>query len=277
MKRIVSVITLGLVGAERASIVTRVQKILAQSHCGRRACVLAALLIVATTGCHKHIATIIMERRVHSMQVPREHPTEMHYIVQLPRGYHDNTNRLWPLVFYLHGIGESGVNLDRVLRFGPPKLVAEGKDLPCIVVSPQVPRGYFWFRESNWTLEILEKVTRDYRVDKQRVHATGNSMGAFGAVLLVAREPQLFASCVPVCGGVDFMDALRLRDVPIWAFHGESDPIIPVEESKRMVDMVNKLGGHARLTIYPGVGHNSWDRAYDDPELWKWMLAQKRK
>jgi predicted peptidase len=65
---------------------------------------------------------------------------------------------------------------------------------------------------------------RDYCVDKQRVHATGN-----GTVLLVAREPQLFASCVPVCGGVDFMDALRLRDVPIWAFHGDKDPIIPVE------------------------------------------------
>jgi len=249
-------------------------------HFARRSLTLAATLtfvLLTATGCYNRVATAIMEHRIHTMQMPRDHPNEMHYLVQLPRGYHDDTNRLWPLVFYLHGVSESGKDLEKVLRFGPPKIVAEGKELPCIIVSPQVPRGYFWFRESSWTLEILEKVMRDYRVDRQRVHATGNSMGAFGAVLLVAREPQLFASCVPVCGGVDYMDSLRLRDVPMWAFHGADDPIIPVEESKRMVEQVNKIGGHAKLTIYPGVGHNSWDRAYDDPELWKWMLAQKRK
>lgn len=240
-------------------------------------CALVLGLLALGTGCHKHIATVIMERRVLSMRIPREHPNEMHYVVQLPRGYHDETNRLWPLVFYLHGIGESGTDLDKVLRFGPPKVVAEGRDLPCIIVSPQVPRGYFWFRESNWTLEILEKAMRDYRVDRQRVHITGNSMGAYGALLMAAREPGLFASCVPVCGGIDYVDSIRLRDVPIWAFHGDADPIIPVEESKRLVELVKKVGGNARLTLYPGVGHNSWDRAYSDPELWAWMLAQKKK
>ncbi len=244
-----------------------------------RAAALAFLTLSAffATGCHKHIATIIMEHRVHTMQVPREHPTEMHYLEYLPRGYHEDTNRHWPLVIYLHGIGESGTDLEKVLRFGPPKIIAEGKDLPCIIISPQVPRGYFWFRESNWTLEILEKVMRERRVDRDRVHATGNSMGAFGAVLLVAREPQLFASCVSVCGGVDFMDSLRLRDVPLRAYHGAKDPIIPVEESRRMVEMVNRIGGQAELILYPDLGHNCWDRAYDDPNLWQWMLAQKKK
>jgi predicted peptidase len=234
------------------------------------------LVVLLLCGCHKHIATVIMEKRVHTMKVPRNHFTHLNYLVQLPRGYEEDTNRFWPMVFYLHGLGEGGYDVEKVLRFGPPKIVAKGKDLPCIVVSPQVPDGYFTFRESNTMLEILEEVTARYRVDKRRVHVTGNSMGAFGAVLLAAREPERFASLVPMCGGVDYVDALRLRDVPIWAFHGEKDPIIPVEESRRLVELVKQIGGKARLTVYPGVGHNCWDRAYDDPALWDWIFAQEK-
>lgn len=236
-----------------------------------------AALALTNWGCRQPLATSIMQWQVRIMKVPKEKYTNLPYLVQFPRGYHDDTNRLWPLVIYLHGIGESGTNLNKVLRFGPPRLVAEGMNLPCIVVSPQVPEGYFWFRESNTLVELMDRVTKEYRVDRRRVHATGNSMGAFGAILLVAREPERFASIVPVCGGVDYVDSLRLRDVPMWAFHGEDDPIIPVEESRRLVRLVNDLGGHARLTVYPGVGHNAWDRAYADPALWEWMLAQRKK
>src|SRR5260370_11155768 len=131
-------------------------------------------------------------------------------------------------------------------------------------------------RESKAMLEILDEVAARYRVAKRRVPATGNSMGAFGAILLVAGIPERFASLVPVCGGVDYVDSLRLRDVPIWAFHGEKDPIIPVQESRRLVELVNQIGGKARLTTYPNAGHNCWDRAYNDPALWDWMLAQKK-
>jgi predicted peptidase len=217
-----------------------------------------------------------MEYQIRTMSIPREHPTKLQYLVQFPRGYEEYTNRFWPLVIYLHGIGERGDDIRKVLRFGPAKLMEEGKDLPCIVVSPQLPNGYFWFRESNALVMLLEEVTKTYRVDKRRVHATGNSMGAFGALLLAAREPERFASVVSVCGGVDYVDSLRLRDVPIWAFHGDQDPIIPVEESLRLVRLVNQIGGKARLTVYPGVGHNCWDRAYRDPALWDWMLDQKK-
>lgn len=226
--------------------------------------------------CRKPLATVIMEKRVHAMKIPREHFTHLNYLVQLPRGYHEDTNRLWPLVFYLHGLGEGGYHVEKVLKFGPPKLIAQGKDLPCIVVSPQIPDGYFTFRESNATIEVLDEVMARYRVDRRRVHVTGNSMGAYGAVLLAARDPERFASLVTMCGGVDYVDSLRLRDVPLWAFHGGEDPIIPVEESRRLVRLVNEIGGHARLTIYPDLGHNCWDRAYADPALWEWMLSQKK-
>jgi predicted peptidase len=237
---------------------------------------LSGIVLVGCTS-SKPVATRIMEYKVHSMKIPRNHPDEIHYLVHLPDGYNEDTNKVWPMVFYLHGIGESGNNLNKVLRFGPPHLIKQGKKLPCILVSPQIPKNYFAFRESNTMLEILEEVTARYRVDKRRVHVTGNSMGAFGAILLAAREPERFASLTPMCGGVDFVDALRLRDVPIWAFHGEKDPIIPVDESRRLVNLVRKIGGTAQLTTYSDLGHNCWDRAYDNPELWKWIFEQKKK
>jgi pimeloyl-ACP methyl ester carboxylesterase len=244
----------------------------------RAGVVLVTLASVALLlcGCHTPPATIVLRYRVRHMTIPREQLTNMNYLVQLPRGYEEDTNRYWPMVFYLHGIGESGNNPKKVLRFGPPRLVAQGKDLPCIVVSPQVPKGYFWFRESNMMVAILDEVMKTYRVDKRRVHVTGNSMGAFGAVVLAAREPERFASLVPVCGGVEYLDSLRLRAVPIWAFHGEKDPIVPAEESRRLVRLVNEIGGNARLTIYPDLGHNCWDRAYNDRALWDWILAQHK-
>jgi predicted peptidase len=238
--------------------------------------VILLCILAIVFGCRTPLTTVVLRGKVRRMTIPREQLTKMDYLVQLPRGYDEDTNCLWPMVFYLHGIGESGNDLKKVIRFGPPRLVAQGKDLPCIVVSPQVAKGYFWFRESNMMLAILDEVMKNYRVDKRRVCVTGNSMGAFGAVVLAAREPERFASLVPICGGVDYVDSLRLRDVPIWAFHGEKDPIIPVEESRRLVRLVNEIGGHARLTLYSDLGHNCWDRAYDDPALWEWILAQKK-
>jgi predicted peptidase len=233
-------------------------------------------VVFLACGCKTPLATIMTRQRVLAMTIPREHPPQIHYLVQLPQGYEEDTNRLWPMVFYLHGFGESGDDLKKVLRFGPPRLMAEGKDLPCIVVSPQLPKGFLWFRESNALLAILDEVAKSNRVDLRRVHVTGNSLGAFGAIVLAAQEPQRFASLVPICGGVDYLDSLRLRDVPVWAFHGEKDPIIPAQESRRLVSLVNQIGGTAKLTIYPDAGHNCWDRAYADPALWDWILAQKK-
>jgi predicted peptidase len=210
------------------------------------------------------------------MTFPREQLTNMTYLVQFPKGYDEDTNRLWPMVVYLHGIGESGDEVEKVLRFGPPRLMEEGSNLPCIIVSPQLPKGHLWIRETSAVLGVMDEVIKSDRVDKLRVCATGNSLGAFGAIALAAQEPERFASLVPICGGVDYLESLRLRDVPIRAYHGEKDPIIPVEESRRLVRLVNGIGGKAQLITYPDLGHNCWDRAYNDPALWDWILAQKR-
>jgi predicted peptidase len=122
----------------------------------------------------------------------------------------------------------------------------------------------------------MDDAERAYAIDRRRVYLTGLSTGGYGVWKLGARHADRFAALVPVCpgGGTEF--AAQLTALPIWAFHLAFDPIVFSSGTRATVDRINKLGGHARATIYPGIGHNCWDRAYDDPALWKWLLAQSK-
>ena len=101
-------------------------------------------------------------------------------------------------------------------------------------------------------------------------------MGGFGSWAWGAGNPDTFAAIAPICGRGDPRTAARFKDLPVWAFHGDKDNIVPVSGSKDMVDAINARDGKARLTIYPGVGHNSWTRTYANPELYKWFLRHSR-
>src|SRR5262249_10295501 len=114
------------------------------------------------------------------------------------------------------------------------------------------------------------------RIDESRLYLTGISMGGFGTWAAAIERPDRFAAIVPICGGGDPIGALRLRGLPIWVFHGRLDRIIPFEKSQEMTRMVMAAGGHPRFTIYEDLGHDCWTRAYEDPELWKWLFEQKR-
>jgi dipeptidyl aminopeptidase/acylaminoacyl peptidase len=72
------------------------------------------------------------------------------------------------------------------------------------------------------------------------------------------------------------MTARRISHVPVWVFHGAKDPLVPLAASERMVEALKKAGGNVKLTVYPDAGHDSWTEAYNDPELYKWLLLQKR-
>jgi predicted peptidase len=148
-------------------------------------------------------------------------------------------------------------------------------------------------------LAALEQTMREFRGDPKRVYLTGVSMGGTGAWYL-ARHPRRFAAVVPVCGEVvrqpddpfpsnpppdiarivnspDPYSALArtIDGTPVWAFHGAADDIVPVTESRSMVAALRKFGGNARYTEYPNVGHESWDLAYADADLVKWLFEQK--
>jgi len=198
---------------------------------------------------------------------------KMNYLLFLPEGY-EKAEKPWPLILFLHGAGESGDDLQKVKIHGPPKIVETKRDLPFIVVSPQSP-GRGWNAET--LIALLDDVVAKYKVDKDRIYLTGLSMGGFGSWTLAAAYPDRFAAVVPICGGGNPADAKRLKDLPIWVFHGAKDPVVPLARSEAMVNALKEAGGNVKFTVYPDAGHDSWTATYDNPELYKWMLEQRRK
>jgi predicted peptidase len=194
------------------------------------------------------------------------------HLLYLPQGY-DAADKLWPLVLFLHGKGQCGVDLNQVKAHGPPKLIAAKKQFPFILVSPQSP-SYGWNpRELS---ALLDDIGARYRVDRDRVYLTGLSMGGFGTWALAALEPERFVAIVPICGGGNPAEAPKMKDLAIWVFHGAKDEIVPLAKSQEMVDALKEAGSTVKFTVYPEIEHDSWTATYDDPEVWKWLLEQKR-
>jgi predicted peptidase len=183
-----------------------------------------------------------------------------------------------PLVLFLHGAGERGSDLERVKAHGLPRELGAGNPLPesAHVLAPQCPAESWWPFELHHLSTLLEDALARLPIDPTRIYLTGISMGGYGAWALAIKHPERFAALAPVCGGGTPLLAARLKALPIWAFHGAEDEVVPLEESERMVSAVNAAGGQAKLTVYPEVGHDSWTLTYRDPALYTWMFAQRR-
>lgn len=198
------------------------------------------------------------------------------YLIYLPANY--KSHKDWPLVLFLHGSGERGNNLELVKKNGIPKLIAEGKKFDFVMVAPQCPEGEDWSAES--LREIIRSVVKEYNIDVNRIYATGLSMGGAGTWDLAIAYPDLLAAIAPVCGRVNRNHpgkACSIKNLPTWIFHGENDQVVPVSESKKMITALEQCGVEVKYTIYPGVDHDSWTATYNDPELYKWLLEQRRK
>jgi predicted peptidase len=197
----------------------------------------------------------------------------INYLLYLPEGY-GKDDRAWPLVLFLHGASESGSDLNKVKTHGPPKLAAGGKDLPFILVAPQSARRGWDPATLN---ALLDDVVATHKVDRDRIYVTGLSMGGYGTWALAAAYPERFAAVVPICGGGNPADAGKLKDLPIWVFHGGKDRVVPPSQSEDMVKALKEKGAaNIKYTLYPEAGHDSWTEAYNDPELYQWLLRQKR-
>jgi predicted peptidase len=204
----------------------------------------------------------------------RKHVTlETNFLLYLPDGY-DPKGGPWPLLLFLHGAGETGDMLEFVKKYGPPKMIEHGYKFPFIVVSPQCPDDQVWSVE---VLDmLLNEMERRYRVDAGRVYVTGLSMGGTAAWKLAAAYPGRFAAIVPVSGQADPADAPKIKDMPVWVFHGAKDDIHPPQESQNMVNALKALGSPVKFTLYPDAGHDSWTEAYNNPELWEWLVEQHK-
>jgi len=197
------------------------------------------------------------------------------YLLFLPEGYGQQEKR-WPLMLFLHGAGERGYDLNKVKVHGPPKIVETRKDFPFIVLSPQCPENDWWTRKTDMLINLLDDIIAKYDVDTERVYLTGLSMGGYGSWALASEYPDRFAAVVPICGGGNRIMSIFLKDMPIWAFHGAKDSVVPVEESKDLVEAINARGGNAKLTIYPEANHDSWTETYNYKEVYDWLLEHRR-
>ncbi len=198
------------------------------------------------------------------------------YAVHVPSGYQDDPGRRWPLVLFLHGASERGDDPSALSAHGPVKQAALGADLPFLMVAPQCPAHSTWACEVDGLHALLDEIAALYRVDEDRVYCTGLSMGGSGTWALGARFPGRFAALLPICGSWLPEAAPRIAKLPVWTFHGEDDTDIPVNHTEQVVEALQALGSDVRFTRYPGVGHDAWTRTYDDPEVYAWMLAQRR-
>ncbi|MBQ8214618.1 MAG: dienelactone hydrolase family protein [Clostridia bacterium] len=197
------------------------------------------------------------------------------YVTYLPKDYDEKQK--YPLVFFLHGAGERGNDLDLAMRHGYMKHVREeGKEYPFIFVAPQCPDDKYWGCYTESLLAFLDDVCNIYPIDLDRIYLTGLSMGGTGAWMLAMADPEKFAALVPVCGSGIYWYGEVLTNLPIYIYHGDCDEIVPISNSIEMLTSINKRGGSAKIKILHGIKHNAWDMAYSDDNLLEWLLKQKR-
>lgn len=220
-------------------------------------------------------------------------PAGLPYRLWVPKDY--DAKQKYPLVVYLHGAGERGTDNEKhIAKNGAPTLVNELQvKQQCFVLAPQVPDGKRWV-EVNWgekephkmpvepsepmrlLLQVLDELPTEFSLDDKRFYLTGLSMGGFGTWDLLVRRPQLFAAAIAICGGADNATAPLIKHIPVWAFHGDADNVVFVGRTRGMVEAMKAAGADIKYTEYPGVGHNSWDKAYAEAGLFDWLLAQHK-
>lgn len=199
------------------------------------------------------------------------------YLLYLPKNYSESTNN-YPLVIYLHGGSHKGNDLDKLKEYGLPYLVDQGHDFDFIIVSPQCADNKYWSTD-NWFEPLYEKLSAELRIDSAKVYLTGISMGGYGTYIVAMDYPDKFAALLPLCGGCNDNDTTRicnLRDIPIWAFHGTSDDLIPISETERIADALEQCNGKMIFTKIQDEGHGIQYLYEKNPEIYRWMLRQSK-
>ncbi len=194
------------------------------------------------------------------------------YILSKPENFSEDKE--YPMIILFHGAGARGNDISKFLDY-PLFTIGEEYIKDAVVVMPQCFADT-WFDIFEQLKEFVVYATENLYADKSRIYIMGASMGAYATWQMAMSMPQLFAAAVPVCGGGMYWNAERLKNLPIYAVHGSEDPIVFCEESKKMVNAVNGRGGDAKLKVLDGVGHNAWDYAYCDKEIFDWMFSKTK-
>jgi predicted peptidase len=203
----------------------------------------------------------------------------------------------YPLVVFLHGAGERGDGNTAQLKHVLPRFIENGRafNFPCFVFAPQCPNEQRWsngvFDEETrnylltdsmskplaMTIEAMGTLLQRHPIDTSRIYVVGLSMGGAAVWELAFRYPSLFAAAVPICGFADTRFAPRIKDLPVWAFHGADDSVVPPAYSRQIVVALRAAGGHPVYTEFEGVGHDSWGPAFSNlPFIYDWLFAQRK-
>jgi predicted peptidase len=199
------------------------------------------------------------------------------YVVYVPATY--DATKPAPTILFLHGAGETGTDGWKQVAVGiGPAVLLDAPRWDFLVVFPQKPPGEQrgWIAHEKLILDILDKTRKEYAVDPSRLYCTGLSMGGAGTWALAAKHPNLFAAIAPICGPGDSATASVLKDLPIWAFYGDQDRAESIQRCRDLVEAVKTAGGAPKFTLYPGVGHNSWDKAYREEKLYDWFMQHRK-
>lgn len=239
--------------------------------------------------------------------------TTRHYWLYLPRAYGSDKRR-WPVMLFLHGGGERGEDPELVLKHGPIQEAANGRDLPFLLLAPQMPgrpprarpipmperwpddvrapmrrqtlglaqpwgplgppNG--WHESQQDLLQIVDRTLSKYRADPDRVYLTGLSYGGYGAWYMASHYPERWAAVAPICGAGELDQVQQIGSTPVWVFQGGRDELVRPEWTLATADALDQAGGDVRVTVHEDLGHDCWTRVYGGQDLYDWLLSHKR-
>lgn len=235
-----------------------------------RPALFALILLLVTPGTPAGAADAgtVSEREFQKTIQKRVH---YRYLLFLPASYATGKEKRFPLILFLHGAGERRGGLEVLRDLGPMAYAVKTKDFPFIVAAPKCPEGRDWDPDALGAL--LDDLQARLRVDPKRVYLTGFSMGGAGTWELAMEQSSRFAAVAPVCGRAIPLLAGNLWRTPVHAFHGEDDDVVPLSNSRDMIELLRGMGNRdANLTVFPGEKHEIWGRVYSDPGLYQWFL-----
>lgn len=206
--------------------------------------------------------------------------TSYKYITYLPIDYASDSHKKYPLLIFLHGGSARGTDTLDLYDTGPFDQIYKGRNFPFIVVAPQCPKHLRWSTE-NWFENFYYDLIKKFRIDTNRIYLTGESLGGSGTWFLATKYPDKFAAIAPMCGFTSHMDFIdknidKLINIPIWAFHGKIDNVVPYEETERIINKLERKNRDLIFTIEPEVGHWINWLAYSNQELYDWFLKHDK-
>ena len=224
----------------------------------------------------------------HSYEAPGESPLELvydesefyDYVLYLPEGYDPaDTDKKWPVIYFFHGIGERGSDLNVLLPYGVLRYLGNGGKLDAIVIAPQCPAESHWADtndEVEKLVQFVPEMTAKYNIDTDRMYLTGLSMGGRCTWKLALAMPDAFAAIAVVCGRTDTYEFDTFADMPIWMFHGVQDGQNVSGDVVEGYGAVLDEVGHRyyKLTIFPSMSHEIWNTVYDRVDVYDWLLCQ---